>query len=75
MKITVPLLAAALQLAGIATAQDDVAIAANLERFWSYGRSEPVYPSRKCDSKVTPRLEMSPMTNSTLLHSRNSGLG
>ncbi|RHZ54835.1 beta-glucosidase [Aspergillus thermomutatus] len=45
MKITVPLLAAALHLAGTASAQDDAAIAANLEKFWSYGRSEPVYPS------------------------------
>jgi hypothetical protein len=49
MKLTVPLLAAALQLAGIAAGQEDAAIAANLEKFWSYGRSEPVYPSRKCD--------------------------
>jgi beta-glucosidase len=49
MKITVPLLAVALQLAGTVFAQDDAAIAANLERFWSYGRSEPVYPTRKCD--------------------------
>ncbi|KAH1497278.1 hypothetical protein KXX52_001408 [Aspergillus fumigatus] len=45
MKLTVPLLAAALQLAGIAAGQEDAAIAANLEKFWSYGRSEPVYPS------------------------------
>ncbi|KAF7168862.1 hypothetical protein CNMCM6106_003877 [Aspergillus hiratsukae] len=45
MKITVPLLAVALQLPGTVFAQDDAAIAANLERFWSYGRSEPVYPT------------------------------
>ncbi|WPH00256.1 Hypothetical protein R9X50_00308000 [Acrodontium crateriforme] len=28
-----------------ATAQNDSAIAANLEHFWSYGRSPPVYPT------------------------------
>ncbi|KAL2816181.1 glycosyl hydrolase family 3 N terminal domain-containing protein [Aspergillus cavernicola] len=42
MKLTVALLAA-LQLAGAAS--DDAAVAANLERFWSYGRSEAVHPS------------------------------
>ncbi|KAI9376027.1 glycosyl hydrolase family 3 N terminal domain-containing protein [Aspergillus egyptiacus] len=42
MKLTVAFLAA-LPLAGAAS--DDAAVAANLERFWSYGRSEPVYPS------------------------------
>ncbi|KAL2864308.1 beta-glucosidase [Aspergillus lucknowensis] len=42
MKLTAALLAA-LQL--VSAAPDDAAVAANLERYWSYGRSEAVYPS------------------------------
>lgn len=52
MKITVPLLAVVLQLAGTILTQDNAAITANLEQFWSYGRSEPIYPTHKCDSKT-----------------------
>lgn len=46
MKFTAPILAAALQLAGAASAQTEAEIAANLERYWSYGGSDPVYPTR-----------------------------
>ena len=32
-------------LVGTVNAQNDTALAANLEHFWSYGRSPPVYPT------------------------------
>ncbi|KAL1877654.1 hypothetical protein Plec18167_004619 [Paecilomyces lecythidis] len=38
-------LAASAQILGAVSAQNTSAEAANLERFWSYGRSEPVYPT------------------------------
>lgn len=47
MKLIVPIFAAAAQLAGTVSAQNDSTVAANLEHFWSYGRSESVYPTRK----------------------------
>jgi hypothetical protein len=40
-------LAAAAELMGFVSAQNISAEAANLENYWSYGRSEPVYPTRK----------------------------
>ena len=58
MRFTTELLAVALALADITSAQNSTynatAVAqaqleaelANLEKFWSYGRSPPVYPSR-----------------------------
>ncbi len=46
MKLTLPILAAALHLIGTTSAQSEAEIAANLERYWSYGGSDPVYPTR-----------------------------
>jgi beta-glucosidase len=54
MRATSSLLAVALAIADIASAQNytnatEIALEAelaNLEHFWSYGRSPPVYPSR-----------------------------
>lgn len=41
-------LAAAAQILGSVSAQNiSAAEAANLEQYWSYGRSEPIYPTRK----------------------------
>lgn len=40
-------LAASAHILGAVSARNVSAEAANLERFWSYGRSEPVYPTRK----------------------------
>lgn len=58
MRFTTELLAVALALADVTSAQNSTynataaaqaqlkAELANLEKFWSYGRSPPVYPSR-----------------------------
>lgn len=46
MKLTT-VSAAALLLVGSVSAESDSSKAAALEKFWSYGRSEPVYPTRK----------------------------
>jgi len=58
MRFTTELLAVALALADITSAQNSTynataaaqakltAEVANLEKFWSYGRSPPVYPTR-----------------------------
>lgn len=58
MRFTTELLAVALALADITSAQNSTynataaaqakltAELANLEKFWSYGRSPPVYPTR-----------------------------
>ncbi|RAH86226.1 putative beta-glucosidase [Aspergillus japonicus CBS 114.51] len=45
MKLTVPLTAAALPLAGAAVIQPRTLNVTDLEHYWSYGRSEPVYPT------------------------------
>ena len=45
MHVTSGLLAIALALADVVSAQNITAELANLERFWSYGRSRPVYPT------------------------------
>lgn len=50
--------ATALVLAGGVSAESKSSKAAALERFWSYGRSEPVYPTRKVSSKKIARLEL-----------------
>ena len=49
MRLSLRVLAAGLQLASYAASQDtsDEAVYANLEKFWSYGRSPAVYPTRK----------------------------
>jgi beta-glucosidase len=60
MRFTTELLAVALAIADVTFAQNSTlnttaaakakltAELANLEKFWSYGRSPPVYPSRMC---------------------------
>ena len=48
MLVTSGILAIALALADVASAQNSTnttAVLANLERYWSYGRSAPVYPT------------------------------
>lgn len=47
MKVSLTLYAAALQLADAAVVQKRSVDVAELEHYWSYGRSEPVYPTRK----------------------------
>jgi beta-glucosidase len=63
MRFTTELLAVALALADVTSAQNSTynataaaaaqlkAELANLEKFWSYGRSPPVYPTRMFDLK------------------------
>ncbi|PYH72799.1 beta-glucosidase [Aspergillus vadensis CBS 113365] len=45
MKVSLTLYAAALQLADAAVVQKRTVDVAELEHYWSYGRSEPVYPT------------------------------
>lgn len=47
MKLSLVLSAAVLQLADAAVVQKRAVDVADLEHYWSYGRSEPVYPTRK----------------------------
>ncbi|GLA22010.1 hypothetical protein AnigIFM63326_000142 [Aspergillus niger] len=69
MKVSLTLYAAALQLADAAVVQKRTVDVAELEHFWSYGRSEPVYPTRK---SVYPREPRSKLTQSL---AETSGLG
>lgn len=66
--------ATALLLAGGVSAESKSSKAAALERFWSYGRSEPVYPTRKVSSKKIARLELFFFLTGTIF-SRDTGLG
>lgn len=49
MRATPQLLAVALAIADLTSAQNVTAEVANLEHYWSYDRSAPVYPTRESE--------------------------